>query len=109
MFQTSPPELTTWQTLLASFLAFLPKILAALVVFVVSIYLANLISRILQRYMEKRRVDPGMTVLLTLITRWGLVLTGTVAALRQVDFRADRLFGRAGHHGLHHRIRPTRH
>lgn len=86
MFQTAEEDLTTWEVLLADFMAFLPKILAALVIFVVTLYLANLISRMLQRYMEKRRMDPGLTVLLTLVTRWGLILTGLVAALRQVDF-----------------------
>lgn len=85
MYQTTP-EASAWEELLARFLAFLPNILAALVIFVATIYLANLISRMLQRYMEKRRADPGWTVLIVLTIRWGIILMGTVATLRQVNF-----------------------
>ncbi|MBK8434692.1 MAG: mechanosensitive ion channel [Chloroflexi bacterium] len=85
MYQTTA-EASAWEEILARFLAFLPNILAALVIFVATIYLANLISRMLQRYMEKRRADPGWTVLTVLTIRWGIILMGTVATLRQVDF-----------------------
>ena len=77
---------TAWERLLAEFLTFLPNLLAALVIFVATLYLSGLISKMLQRYMEKRRADPGWTVLLVLTTRWGLILMGTVATLRQVNF-----------------------
>ncbi|MCI0396372.1 MAG: mechanosensitive ion channel [Chloroflexi bacterium] len=70
----------------AEFLLFLPKIVAALVMFVVSLYLANLISHVLRRIMEKRRADPATVVLTFLITRWAIIILGTVAALRQVEF-----------------------
>ncbi len=87
MYQTTEPtDPTALQAVLGEFLIFLPKILAALVIFVVTLYLANLISRLVQRYMEKRHMDPGMTVLLFMLIRWGIILTGTVAALRRVDF-----------------------
>lgn len=85
MYQTTA-EASAWEEILARFLAFLPNILAALVIFVATIYLANLISRMLQRYMEKRRADPGWTVLTVLTLRWGIILMGTVATLRQVNF-----------------------
>jgi small conductance mechanosensitive channel len=85
MYQTIP-EASAWEEILARFLAFVPHILAALVIFVATIYLANLISRMLQRYMEKRRADPGWTVLIVLTIRWGIILMGTVATLRQVNF-----------------------
>lgn len=87
MYQTTEPtDPTTLQAVLGEFLIFLPKILAALVIFVVTFYVANLVSRLVQRYMEKRHMDPGMTVLVFLVIRWGIILTGTVAALRRVDF-----------------------
>jgi small conductance mechanosensitive channel len=85
MYQTTP-EASAWEELLARFLGFLPNILAALVIFVATIYLANLISRMLQRYMEKRQADPGWIVLTVLTIRLGILLMGTVATLRQVNF-----------------------
>jgi len=77
---------TPLQTLLAEFLAFLPKLIAALVIFLITVYGAALVSRLIRRYLERQRVDPALTLLLFYITRWGVILIGFVAALRQVDF-----------------------
>ena len=52
------------QTILAEFLDFLPGLLAALVIFLVTLYLATLISRLIRRSLEKQRVDPALTLLL---------------------------------------------
>ncbi len=98
--QIIPENLTVWEQLIADFLAFVPKILAALVIFIVVLYLANLISRMLQRYMIRHRMDPGLTVLVALVTRWGLILMGTVEALRQVDFELTGFLAGLGIMGL---------
>ena len=74
------------QTVLAEFLDFLPGLLAALVIFLATLYLATLISRLIRRSLEKQRVDPALTLLLFYATRWAIVLIGLVAALRQVNF-----------------------
>lgn len=74
------------QTILAEFLEFLPGLLAALVIFLVTLYLAALISRLVRHSLEKQRVDPALTLLLFHTTRWSVLLIGLVAALRQVNF-----------------------
>ena len=87
--QVDTPFFSIPQTLsdiMADFLVFLPKLLSALVMFVASIYLANLFSRLLRRFMEKRRADPGVALLVYHISRWGILLLGTATALRQVEF-----------------------
>ncbi len=74
------------QQLLADFLTFLPKLIAALVLFIIFIYVANLISRLVRRIMERRRADPGVTLLLFHVIRWGIILLGTAVSLQQVEF-----------------------
>ena len=72
--------------LIMSFLDFLPNLLAALVIFLVTLYLSALLSRLLQRSMERQRADPALTLLLYHTTRWSIILIGGVTALRQVNF-----------------------
>jgi small-conductance mechanosensitive channel len=76
----------TLDDLIANFLAFIPKLLAALVLFVITLYLAGLISRFVRNLMQHRRADPGVILLIYHVTRWGLIIAGTAASLRQVDF-----------------------
>ncbi len=77
----------TVEQILADFLAFLPKLLSALVLFVITIYLANLLSRLIRNIMQKRRADPGIMLLVYHVTRWGLIIAGTAVSLQQVDFQ----------------------
>ncbi|MFO7540521.1 MAG: mechanosensitive ion channel [Chloroflexota bacterium] len=72
--------------LLIDFLAFLPNLLAALVIFLVTLYLSALLSRLLHRSMERQRADPALTLLLYHTVRWSIILVGGITALRQVNF-----------------------
>jgi small conductance mechanosensitive channel len=72
--------------LLIEFLAFMPRLLAALVIFLVTLYLSALLSRLLRRSMERQRADPALTLLLYHMVRWSIILIGGITALRQVDF-----------------------
>ena len=80
LIQTS---LTLW---FANLLLFLPRIIAAMVLFVIALYMAGLISRIVQRVLEKRRVDPGVTLFAFYVTRLGIAIFGAIWALKQVNF-----------------------
>ena len=82
----STPISSTFDDLITNFLTFLPKLLAALVLFVITLYLASLISRFVRSLMQRRRADPAVILLVYHVTRWGLIITGTAASLRQVDF-----------------------
>jgi small-conductance mechanosensitive channel len=83
---TNTPFTNTLDNLVTDFLTLLPKVLAALVLFVITLYLAGLISRFVRRLMERRRADPGVVLLVYHVTRWSLIIAGTAASLRQVDF-----------------------
>ncbi len=74
------------QDLLARFLAFLPNLVVSLVIFVVSIYLAGWLTRIVRRAMEMRKSDHEITMLISQITRWTILILGVVIALEQIGF-----------------------
>lgn len=87
---TVPSDTTTLYEpltpLVTSFLAFMPRLLAALVLFLLTLYVAQFLSRVLRRFMERRLVDDGITLLVFHIARTGIVLLGTILSLQQVDF-----------------------
>lgn len=74
------------QELLANFLTFLPNLVVALLIFVVSLYLAGLITKIVRRTMERRKADHEITLLVAQITRWAILIFGVVIALQKIGF-----------------------
>ena len=94
---TSPEAVSTALSgLLAGFLLFLPRMLAAIVLFVITMYLAAWISGLLRRILERRRTDPGSALLLYHVTRWTIVILGTISALRQVNFEVTAFLAGLG-------------
>jgi len=71
--------------ILASFLAFLPKLLAALVLFSVSLYVAGWVARLIRRTAQRREVDPEIIQLLSRLGQWAVIIMGTLWALETVD------------------------
>ncbi len=94
----SSPEAvsTALRGVLAGFLLFLPRMLAAMVLFVITLYLAAWISKLIRRILEKRRTDPGITLLVYHVTRWSIVILGTISALRQVNFEVTAFLAGLG-------------
>jgi small conductance mechanosensitive channel len=72
--------------LLTDFLTFLPRLLAALVILALTIYLSAVLSGLLRRSMERQRTDPALTLLVYHTVRWGVILIGGATALGQVNF-----------------------
>jgi len=60
-----------------------PNILIALAIFVGSILLARIISRLLHKALTKRDGDPEVALLLSRITKWSILAAGTLAALQR--------------------------
>lgn len=94
----SSPEAvgTALQGVLTGFLLFLPRMLAAMVLFVITLYLAAWISKLIRRILEKRRTDPGMTLLIYHVIRWTIVILGTISALKQVNFEVTAFLAGLG-------------
>jgi small-conductance mechanosensitive channel len=74
------------QQLLYDFLAFLPDFATALIIFIASIYLAGLISRVVKSSLERRKTDSAFILLLVKIARYMMIGFGTFTALYQVGF-----------------------
>jgi len=77
---------TPLQTLAAQFLAFLPKLVVALIVFFVGLYVSGLAARGVKRALEARKVELEVNLLLSRLTQWSVVLIGAIVALQQVNF-----------------------
>lgn len=72
--------LTEWQAGLA---ALLPKLAIALLIFLASLYLAKLVSGLLRRVLERRKVNSGAERLISETLRWSIIIYGTITALQQ--------------------------
>jgi small conductance mechanosensitive channel len=72
--------------MLLNFVEFLPKLVVALIVFIVGLYLAGIFARMVRRGLERRKTDPELTLLASKVTRWAVIVLGTLAALQQVNF-----------------------
>ncbi|MEW5830480.1 MAG: mechanosensitive ion channel [Chloroflexota bacterium] len=61
----------------------LPNLLAALAIFLVSLYVAGLVGKLVRRVLTKNKADVAVTTLLSQITRWSIVVFGLIAALQR--------------------------
>jgi small conductance mechanosensitive channel len=61
----------------------LPRILEALLILAVSLYLAGLAARLLTRVLKRREADPEITLLLARLARWSIVTVGLITALQR--------------------------
>lgn len=69
--------------LIDNIIAEMPNIFTALLIFVVSLYLAKLLSNLLKRVLERREADHEVTILLGTITRWSIIVAGIITALQR--------------------------
>jgi small-conductance mechanosensitive channel len=77
---------TTLQDLLAELLSLLPNLIIALLIFIVSLYIAGLVAKFVRSAMERRKSDNEVKLLIVNLTRWSVIILGIVAALQQVGF-----------------------
>ncbi len=61
----------------------LPNLLTALLIFLVSLYLARVVNKLLRRVLERREASPGIAHLLAQIARWTIITLGVVTALQR--------------------------
>jgi small-conductance mechanosensitive channel len=68
-----------WENIIAG----LPNLLTAVLIFIASIYLGRLLSRLLVNVLKGRKADPEVTRLLGQITRWSIIVAGIITALQR--------------------------
>jgi small conductance mechanosensitive channel len=69
--------------LIAVVIAGAPKLITALVIFVLSLYLARVVSNILRQVLQRRHAPVGVVQLLGQLALWSIIVAGTVTALQQ--------------------------
>ena len=72
-----------FDTFVAGFISGIPNLIMALLIFVVSLYLARIISNTLRRVLNKRRAPAGVTHILAQLALWSIIVIGTVTALQR--------------------------
>jgi len=66
-----------------AFIKGIPNLITALLIFIVSLYLARIISNTLRRVLNKRRAPAGVTHILAQLTLWSIIAIGTITALQR--------------------------
>lgn len=84
------------QNLIVDFLTFLPKLVVAIVILVVTVVLAGVANRLIRRALAARGANEQVTQVLTQLTRWAVLALGIVTALQQVDFDVTGLVAGLG-------------
>lgn len=74
---------TYWQKFVENFLGGVPNLLTALIIFVISLYLARVISNMLRRVLQRRRAPAGVVHLLAQLALWAIIGMGTITALQR--------------------------
>ena len=69
--------------MIASFLAGIPKLITALVIFILSLYFARVLSNVLRRVLQRRRAPAGVVQLLGQLALWSVIVAGAITALQQ--------------------------
>jgi small conductance mechanosensitive channel len=72
-----------WPNFIENFISGIPNLLTALAIFVVSLYLARLLSNLLKRVLQTRRAPAGVTHLLAELVLWSVVIAGLITALQR--------------------------
>jgi small conductance mechanosensitive channel len=76
----------TMEELLARLILFLPNLIAALVIFFLTLYLAGFFNRATRRWLERSRANPQAALLMPKLIHWSVIILGTIVALQQVGF-----------------------
>lgn len=80
------PFLSVLEQLVVDFLNLLPSLIAALVVFVVGLYLASVIRRAVRRALERRTKNPQPITVISQLSYWLMVILVAVVSLQIVGF-----------------------
>lgn len=85
--------ISTMQEKLVDFVTILPTMLLGIVIFLVSLWLSQRVSRWIRAFLSRRNQSKNASTVIALIVRWGLVVLGALVALSVAlpSFRAGDL------------------
>lgn len=61
----------------------LPQVSAGIFIFIISVYMARLLSKLMVRALKARKTDIEISILLERLVRWGVISVGLILALQQ--------------------------
>ena len=67
----------------ANFIGGVPNLLTALAIFIISLYLARLISNVLRRVLRRQKAPEGVTHLLAELILWTIITLGAITAIQR--------------------------
>lgn len=74
----------TLENMIDGFMDLLPRLAAAILVFVIARLIASGLKRFIRRSMKARDRDPELIILLEMLTHWGILALGVVLAAEQI-------------------------
>ena len=74
------------QEMIVKFLEFLPKAILAMVIFFIGLYLAGVITKLVQSALERRDTDTEVKMVVVKVTRWSIIILSIFIALQQMGF-----------------------
>jgi small conductance mechanosensitive channel len=84
------------QNLLTVLVDLIPKVIAAVVIFLVTLYIATLLSRSVRRALQRRTANPQPVELLAQLAYYGTAGIGLILALQQVGFNVTAFLAGLG-------------
>jgi small conductance mechanosensitive channel len=76
----------TLSSLLSRVSLSLPRLITAVVIFAIMLFLAGLVAKLIQRACNRRNLDREATLLLSRLGRYGTITLGIIWGLKQVNF-----------------------
>jgi small-conductance mechanosensitive channel len=75
-----------WQNLFSDFVDYLPRLISGIVIFIITLVGSGFVAKWGRKLAEKKISSQEMLQLISLVTRWTIIIVGTVFALDQVNF-----------------------
>lgn len=72
-----------FNTFVDKFISGIPNLFTALAIFIVSLYIARIVSNLLRRVLNKRKAPAGVTHLLAQLVLWTIIVAGTITAVQR--------------------------
>jgi small conductance mechanosensitive channel len=77
---------SSFQKIVEDAIAGIPNLIAAVVIFIVSLYAAALLRRVTRKALQERGSNPQAILLVSSLSYWAVLLLGLIVALEQVGF-----------------------
>ena len=100
MIEEAQPLTAILEQMMIDFLALLPNLIAALVVFAVGLYLASVVRRLVRKALESRTKNPQPITLISQLAYWLVIILVAAISLQMVGFNLTAFLAGLGIAGI---------